>query len=285
MSEVYQPAIIHELLRRGGTASSDDLARCLARYDESAIEYYKKILARYPRETLRKHGIVEYDAKTKQYTLLAALKPTEAARAMEFCREKITEWIDSRADPHTGRPSQSKRLEILKAAHRKCQACGIPGELRYLDLDHIVPRSKADRRDRVTLQGGRKVHVDSPDNLQALCYTCNRSKRDRDQTDFRRTKKLVRDRVSDAIRAEGRDPVTRTLTGTRLATALRDKLIEEVGEYLDDHDPRELEDILEVVFALGHSHGVDRAGLLARAESKRKSHGGFRKGVYYVGDR
>ena len=44
-------------------------------------------------------------------------------------------------------------------------------EVRALQVDHIVPRSR----------GG----TDDPDNLQALCYSCNSMKRDRDTTDFR----------------------------------------------------------------------------------------------------
>lgn len=43
--------------------------------------------------------------------------------------------------------------------------------MRALEVDHIVPRSK----------GG----ADDPDNLQALCFSCNSTKRDRDATDFR----------------------------------------------------------------------------------------------------
>jgi ATP adenylyltransferase len=38
-------------------------------------------------------------------------------------------------------------------------------------VDHILPRNR----------GG----TDDPDNLQALCYSCNSMKRDRDATDFR----------------------------------------------------------------------------------------------------
>ena len=42
---------------------------------------------------------------------------------------------------------------------------------KALEVDHIVPKNL----------GG----VDDISNYQALCYTCNAQKRDRDSTDFR----------------------------------------------------------------------------------------------------
>lgn len=59
----------------------------------------------------------------------------------------------------------------MKRARFRCELCGVSAELRALEVDHIVPRSR----------GGK----DDPDNLQALCYRCNAMKRDRDSTDFR----------------------------------------------------------------------------------------------------
>ena len=64
------------------------------------------------------------------------------------------------------------RYEVLKRARFRCELCGTSADVRALEVDHIVPRSK----------GG----ADGPDNLQALCYSCNSTKRDRDDADFRR---------------------------------------------------------------------------------------------------
>jgi ATP adenylyltransferase len=63
------------------------------------------------------------------------------------------------------------RYEVLKRARFRCELCGVPADVRALEVDHILPRAK----------GG----TDDPDNLQALCYSCNATKRDRDATDFR----------------------------------------------------------------------------------------------------
>jgi diadenosine tetraphosphate (Ap4A) HIT family hydrolase len=63
------------------------------------------------------------------------------------------------------------RYEVLKQAKGRCQLCGVDGEGKALEVDHILPRNN----------GGS----DDLSNLQALCYSCNATKRDRDDTDFR----------------------------------------------------------------------------------------------------
>jgi predicted house-cleaning noncanonical NTP pyrophosphatase (MazG superfamily) len=65
-----------------------------------------------------------------------------------------------------------------------------------------------------------------------------------------------RDRIPDIIRAEGLDPVIR-MAGEEYAVRLRDKLHEEVEEFLaSDDDPEELADILEVLHALARQIGA-----------------------------
>jgi len=49
--------------------------------------------------------------------------------------------------------------------------CGVSADVKALEVDHILPRN----------HGGS----DDLSNLQALCYSCNAMKRDRDDTDFR----------------------------------------------------------------------------------------------------
>ena len=67
--------------------------------------------------------------------------------------------------------SGTLRYEVLKRAKFRCELCGISAEERALEVDHIIPRN----------HGG----TDEIANLQALCYSCNAMKRDRDATDFR----------------------------------------------------------------------------------------------------
>jgi len=63
-------------------------------------------------------------------------------------------------------------------------ACGVPGFIRPLDVDHIVPRARA-RLGKVRAATGELVPIDDPRNLQALCTRCNRGKRDASAFDFR----------------------------------------------------------------------------------------------------
>ncbi len=73
MSEVYQPVIIKELLENGGSCSKDQLAARLADHDASVQEYYQKILMRWPKTTLTKHGVVEYDRASKSFVQLSTV--------------------------------------------------------------------------------------------------------------------------------------------------------------------------------------------------------------------
>ena len=61
-------------------------------------------------------------------------------------------------------------------------------EGKALEVDHIVPRN----------QGG----TDYSSNLQALCYSCNSMKRDRDDTDFRGIAQSYEVREGDCLFCE-----------------------------------------------------------------------------------
>ena len=59
MSHVYQPIMMREILRRGGRASREEIARAFLAEDRSQIEYYQEITARMPGPVLSRHGMVE----------------------------------------------------------------------------------------------------------------------------------------------------------------------------------------------------------------------------------
>lgn len=63
-------------------------------------------------------------------------------------------------------------------------------------------------------------------------------------------KKLVRDKIPDIIVAQGRLAITRILSEDEFRVALKQKLCEELNEFLTDGTVEELVDIYEVLLAL-----------------------------------
>ena len=63
------------------------------------------------------------------------------------------------------------RYQALKEGGGGCALCGAAKNEQPLDLDHILPRSR----------GGKHELA----NLQVLCAKCNRTKGNKDDTDFR----------------------------------------------------------------------------------------------------
>ena len=92
------------------------------------------------------------------------------------------------------------------------------------------------------------------------------------------TAKLVRDRIPELF---GRR-VLAEMRGEAYAAALRAKLQEEVGEYLEASDPQELADVLEVLHALFALHGLTSAELEARRAIKAAERGGFGRGLLWL---
>ncbi len=84
--------------------------------------------------------------------------------------------------------------------------------------------------------------------------------------------KLVRDKIPDIIREQGRSCSVRTLYPNECEPALKAKLVEEVHEYMRTGDADELADILEVIEAIAGLTGVD---LKAIQQQKRDERGGF----------
>lgn len=282
MTDVYQPAVILHLLERGGVASKQDLARVLSGYDRSVEEYYEKVLMRWPKETLAKHGVVRYDRRKRAFALECDLSDTAGVgEAKRLCREKISEWCRKKAARGaTSEASASIRYVVLRAARGRCELCGISSKLCPIDIDHVVPRNRADKSGMVVKDGVR-MSLNDKRNLQALCFRCNRAKRDGDTTDFRLPQqKLVRDKIPDIIGNSGRTAVTRTLEGREVIERLFEKLLEEHVELLASESADEIVDMIEVLLALGKQLGHSEESVLLRRKVKREERGGFDQAVF-----
>lgn len=98
--------------------------------------------------------------------------------------------------------------------------------------------------------------------------------------------KLVRDNIPQIIRAKGLEPVIYAADAEEYGTRLRDKLREEVEEFLaSDSDPAELADILEVLYALAEQAGIDRQQLEKLRAAKAEERGGFADRIIWSGNR
>jgi diadenosine tetraphosphate (Ap4A) HIT family hydrolase/5-methylcytosine-specific restriction endonuclease McrA len=213
MSHVYQPVMLMTLLKLGGKASTTAIAKAILDHDESQIEYYEKIVGNMVGRVLRNHGLVKKEGSNYLLCLDEGLDDTEIAHLVELCEKKLTEYEAKRGEQiwhhrklSSGYISGTLRFDVLKKAQFHCELCGISADIRALEVDHIVPRNL----------GG----TDDPNNLQALCYSCNSMKRDRDETDFGKVRESFNLRVEDCPFCNL--PKERILYENELAVAIRD---------------------------------------------------------------
>ena len=88
--------------------------------------------------------------------------------------------------------------------------------------------------------------------------------------------KLVRDKIPEIIRKNGRNPVTHVASKAEYSKLLKEKLKEEVLEFIKEDNEEELADILEVIEALIADKKFKMGKLLLIKNNKRKVNGGFR---------
>ena len=213
MSHIYQPVMIKRLLEAGGISHQDDIAKAILQYDEAQLEYYVNITNNMVGKVLRSHDIVEKDKKRYSLPGYDTLTKSQISELVALCDQKIGEYIAKRGDKiwahrnHAeGYISGTVRYEVLKRAKHRCELCGISASEKALEVDHILPRNS----------GG----TDNISNLQALCYSCNAMKRDRDDTDFRGMVDSYKHRESGCLFCEIEKD--RVVAENELAYAIRD---------------------------------------------------------------
>ncbi len=177
MSHVYQPLLIKALIDAGGSATLRQIALNFLVQDESQILYYEDRIKNMPVPVLKRHGVVERSGNLVSLSVdkltfeqKAHLKMLCESRLQDFVKKKgLAIWdyrmLDTEPIP------DSIRYQVLMESDGRCALCGATKNERPLDVDHIKPRSK----------GGSTTR----ENLQVLCAKCNRSKGNKDDTDFR----------------------------------------------------------------------------------------------------
>ena len=186
MSHVYQPLLIKELVESGGVATVRQLAAAFLSQDEGQLQYYEKRIKEMPVRVLKNHGVISskgqlIELETKKLTF------KQKVAIKMHCEQKIQDFLIKRGlnvfrltnqDP----VPDSIRYRVLKESGGRCALCGATKKETLLDIDHIKPRSK----------GG----TNNIENLQVLCAKCNRSKGNKDNTDFRN---IPMEKVDDCI--------------------------------------------------------------------------------------
>jgi ATP adenylyltransferase len=213
MSHVYQPVMLMTLLQQGGKCSTTEIARSILAHDQSQVEYYEDVTKTMVGRVLRRHGIVSTEGGSYSLVGYENLDVEQVEHLIEMCQLKLNEYKAKRGERiwqhrkmSAGYISGTLRYEVLKRARFRCELCGVSADVRVLEVDHIVPRSR----------GG----TDDPDNLQALCYRCNAMKRDRDDTDFRKVGESYERREQGCPFCEV--PKDRMVGESELAYAIRD---------------------------------------------------------------
>ena len=92
--------------------------------------------------------------------------------------------------------------------------------------------------------------------------------------------KLVRDKIPEIIRKEGRIPICYTLEEKDYKKELDRKLQEEVTEYLKDDTIEELADIIEVIEAILDYKQITLDNFRKIKQEKRNKKGGFKKRIF-----
>ena len=97
--------------------------------------------------------------------------------------------------------------------------------------------------------------------------------------------KLVRDRIPEIIRQDGRKCGTERMSEAEYVQALREKLVEEAREAAEaptDELVKEIADIYEVLDALMAVAGIERAAVEHTQAERRIERGGFEERIRLV---
>lgn len=213
MSHVYQPVMIRMLLKNGGNESVNRLACEILSRDQSQVEYYESIVKNMVGRVLAGHDIVTKSQQQYRLNGFDDLTHEQRQELISLCDSKISEYEDKRGEAIWSHRSKSLgyisgtlRYEVLKKSAFHCELCGVSADQKALEVDHILPRSK----------GGS----DEPHNLQALCFSCNAMKRDRDDTNLRAVRESYSHKQEGCLFCNL--PADRIVLENELAIAIRD---------------------------------------------------------------
>jgi diadenosine tetraphosphate (Ap4A) HIT family hydrolase len=180
MSHIYQPLLLIELIKGNGKTTGKDISKSFLSYDETQIDYYKHITKIMPFKVLSQHFKELKRVKENYIFEDFDLDEKQKEELIDLFIKKLNQKIDKtgirKIFGHrtlaSGVISGSTRYKVFLRAKNRCENCGISKDKKALEVDHIIPRTK----------GGK----DELSNFQALCYTCNSQKSNKDDTHFKK---------------------------------------------------------------------------------------------------
>ena len=214
LSHIYQPLMLIELIKGNGKATGKNIAKSFLSYDETQINYYQKITNTMPFKYLSKHLNEIKKNKENYFFEDFDLNENQRLELIELCNKKLKEYIKKRGIKKifshrtlaSGIISGSVRYKVLLRAKNRCESCGISSLKKALEVDHIIPRTK----------GGK----DELSNFQALCYTCNSQKSNKDDTNFKKILESYNDRKKGCIFCN--IPKSKIVKSNELAVVIKD---------------------------------------------------------------
>ena len=91
--------------------------------------------------------------------------------------------------------------------------------------------------------------------------------------------KLVRDRIPEIIESRGEKAVIHIADEKEYEAKLKEKLLEEVREFIGKTSIEELADIMEVIEAICEKYSFDKKELERVRTEKKEKRGGFSKKI------
>lgn len=95
--------------------------------------------------------------------------------------------------------------------------------------------------------------------------------------------KLVRDKIPEIIRADGKTPVTRILDKKEYLKELISKLKEKVAEFEAEPSVEELADVKEVMIAIREAMDIHAGELEDARRKKANANGRFKNRIFLKG--
>lgn len=87
--------------------------------------------------------------------------------------------------------------------------------------------------------------------------------------------KLVRDKIPEIIRRDGKIPITHIANDKEFWEKLKEKLKEEADEFIENDNEEELGDILEIIYSICYFKNINEEELEINRKKKAQERGGF----------